>query len=137
MVFYQIIHRRQTRQVASGHVLTWDEWRLVMSGKDGGPRISSVREGIGLDIDRLRRIAAWFQRKPEGFSADDVAAEFRRLDAELRLDRFVDNVISDLLRLGKPRTAETYRAAAASFARFRGAVGAEHSLRLDHLTADI
>ena len=97
-VYYQVIQQRKVRLLASGYRLTTAEWEEIISGSCRNCRLKSVADGISLDLDRLRRIIDGLQRKPTGFSADDVSFEFRRIDRELRMGEFTGKTMSRLIQ---------------------------------------
>ena len=135
-VYYQVIQQRKVRLLASGYRLTTAEWEEIISGSCRNCRLKSVADGISLDLDRLRRIIDGLQRKPTGFSADDVSFEFRRIDRELRMGEFTGKTMSRLIQQGRARTAETYHAAVRSFRQYWLSTGAVREPGIDHLTAD-
>lgn len=135
-VCYQIIHGRHTRQIVSEYCLTVSEWKALRSDSVSDKHLRCVKNGINLDIDRLRRIVAFLQRQPTGFRADDIADEFRRIDRELRMELFVGTLSSRLRKQGCVRTAETYEAATASFTSFWHSSISSNCPRLDCLTVD-
>lgn len=100
-VYYQVIQQRKVRLLASGYRLTTAEWEEIISGSCRNCRLKSVADGISLDLDRLRRIIDGLQRKPTGFSADDVSFEFRRIDRELRMGEFTGKTMSRLIQQGR------------------------------------
>lgn len=124
-IYYQVIHDRMARQVATGYkvfVTEWDEKRhgvTVAQGSDRADLLLSLRGKIRWDMERFNRIISSFIRDGGCFSADDVVSEFESLVSRLSLFNFMEGIIAKLGQEGKVRTSETYRSALNSFSRFR------------------
>lgn len=125
-VYYQVIHERKTRQVATEYKVypyEWNEYRSNVTCSQDSPRcrfILSVRERIKIDLERLNRVVRTLERECSEFTSDDIVSEYERLSEENSLFRFMNNVIANLKYNGRIRTAETYRSALNSFRNYRG-----------------
>jgi len=125
MVYYQVIHNRVARQVATDYKVYASEWdgkyhRIAKSqSPDRKNFLLSLQEKIRCDTERFNRIIATLMRKDVYFSAEDVVAEFRLLTSRLSLFNFMRETIARLRQDGKIRTSETYRYALNSFSQFR------------------
>ena len=75
---------------------------------------------VKLDARRLTDIVTEKERAGTEYSADDVAAEYRRLPPCPTWFGFIGGMAAKKARIGRHGTAKTYRDALASFARFRG-----------------
>lgn len=132
-VYYQVIHDRRVRRIASGCLLKASEWR------GGCAAVAEVSERIRCDLQRLSAIVGRLDARGWSYSADDVVAEFERYRRECSLSAFMESVIASLACDGKVRTAETYRSALSSFGRFlrdaRGANAAD--FMLDSITPEL
>jgi len=125
-VYYQVIHNRVVRQVATDYKVYECEWdeknhRIVTSRQspDRTNFLLSLQEKIRCDTGRFNRIIANFMRKGVCFSTEDVVTEFRSLTSRLSFFNFMGETISRLRHDGRIRTSETYRYALNSFSRFR------------------
>lgn len=136
LVYYQVIHNRKVRQLASAYRMSAEDWNKFRSGMDCGDALRKIREGISLDLDRLRCILSELQGRPTGFTVDEVVAEYRRLDDMLSLANYVERLVGGLQSQGRLRTAETYKAALASFLGFWKTCGAVGEPKLDGIRVE-
>jgi len=124
-IYYQVIHNRTARQVATGYKVyahEWDEWerRIVPSrSPERTNLLLSLQEKIRCDMARFSRIAASFLRRGLYFGAEDVVTEFKSLTCRLSLFDFMGGIIARLRQDGRIRTSEIYRYALNSFSQFR------------------
>jgi len=124
-IYYQIIHNRVARQVATDYkVYAWEwdekEHRIVTAQRpDRINHLLSLQEKIRCDTERFNRIITSFMRKNVYFSTENIVTEFKSLTSRLSLFNFMKGIIARLRHDGKIRTSETYRSALNSFARFR------------------
>ena len=87
-LYFQIIHRRVTRTVNTGYRLTADEWdgrsasiRLRTDGLRGAAlRLTAAK--VKQDARRLADIITEKERSGVEYSADDIVALIRRLEAD-------------------------------------------------------
>lgn len=137
-IYYQVIHRRQVRQIQSGYKVFADEWDPASATVTEGQRhrsveILDIRGQMRRDIERLCAIGRRLEAERLAFTADDIVAEYRRDAAEHTLNSFTSAIITRLKEKGKTRTSETYRAALNSFGKFRGG----RDIMLDHITPEL
>ena len=123
-IYYQIIHDRKVRQLLTDyHVYPaeWDESRSNVARFKSYDRkllLTSIRECIRRDTDRLLRIVRLMDDKEIIYSASDVVEEFERYSREYSLFNYMESVIIKLRKNGKVRTSETYTATLRSFKNF-------------------
>lgn len=138
-IYYQIIHERKVRQLATDYHVKpeeWDENRsmvIVNSAADRKAVLISIRERIRFDVERLSKITKKLEKEGLEFSADDVIDEFKRYKSEYSMFNYMESLIIKLKQNGKARTSETYTAALNSFRKFRN----DEDLMLDSLTSEI
>lgn len=114
-IYYQIIHERKVRQLLSDYrvfAYEWDENRSMVTSAQKSERrslISSIREHIRWDVERLGKIDRKFDAQGLVYTADDVIEEFKRYAHEYSLFNYMESVIAKLKQNGKIRTAETYK----------------------------
>lgn len=124
VIYYQIIHDRRIRQLATSYRILHDEWdnrnaSLILQKTSGRYfLLTQLRDNIRQDIRRLNHIVRKYQREGVAFSADEIIAEFRRYASECTLFSYMSRLIASLRQNGKIRTAETYTAARNSFRKF-------------------
>lgn len=138
-IYYQIIHERKVRQLLSNYrvfAYEWDENRSMVTSMQKSERrslISSIRERIRWDVERLSKIGRKFDAQGLAYTADDVIEEFKRYAHEYSLFNYMESVIAKLKQNGKIRTAETYKATLNSFKKFRN----DEDMMLDSLNSEI
>lgn len=124
-IYYQILHERKPRQLATDYKIfpsEWNEKRGQVVTQNGSPRqslILSIRERIRWDVERLIKINRHLDLKGVCYTADDVIDEFRNYKDEYTLFNFMEAIIVKLKQNGKARTSETYTSALNSFKKFR------------------
>ncbi len=127
-LFYQIIHRRQVRQVYTGLHISYAEWdarrsAIVLPEKCGSGRGSFLAEAVDRvvsDMARLEDIVERLERSGRPYSSDNVVAMFNRSEAEGGVVSFGRRIIEDMRRIGKLSMARRYEVALNSFLRFTG-----------------
>lgn len=138
-IFYQILHDRKQRQLFTDyHVFSheWDENRSMVIATPISERksfISSIRERIRWDIERLTKIIKRLDICGLDYSVDDIIEEFNRYAKEYSLFNFMESIIFKLKQNGKTRTSETYTAALNSFKKFRK----DEDIMLDCINSEI
>lgn len=136
-VYYQIIHRRSTRQfVTAYHVYPaeWDESRDMVRmavSDERKPVTKSVRDNIRRDVERMHKIVRRLDDDGMDYSCDDVIDAFRDYLSNYSLFNYMRGIIARLKTDGKTRTSETYSAALNSFRSFRN----DNDIMLDSLNS--
>lgn len=123
-IYYQIIHERKARQLATNYKIfpaEWDEKRSTLATRNADRRsfILAIRERIRWDIELLTKIAHNLDDVGFDYTADDVIEEFNRYAHEYSLFNYMGSMIIKLKHNGKTRTSETYKATLNSFKKFR------------------
>ena len=137
-IFFQIIHERKVRQLATDYRILPSEWdgrRQAVAAPQPGERqelVAAVRRDIRHDLDRFARIIRRFDAEGISYTADDVADEFTRLCRDYSLFSHMNSLIDKLKLNGHMRTAETYTAALRSFKLFRHGT----NIMLDSITSE-
>lgn len=86
-IYYQIIHQRHVLQVnANYRILSeeWDEKRSMIicrTGSDRYDQLSSTREKIRLDIERLSKIIRELDLRGISYTAEDIVDNFEHYRA--------------------------------------------------------
>lgn len=136
-IYYQIIHERKTRQLATNYKIfpaEWDEKRSTLATRNAERRsfILAIRERIRWDIERLTKITHNLDAAGFDYTADDVIDEFNRYSQEYSLFNYMESMIIKLKHNGKTRTSETYKATLNSFKKFRNG----EDIMLDAITSE-
>lgn len=123
-IYYQVIHDRIPRQIATTYKVFPNEWDAkrnnVVTRKDSDRkvRIQSIREHIRWDVERLTKIIRRLDDRGVSYTGDEVCDEFHKYADELSLANFVENEIIKLKQNGKLTTAGHYRSMLNSVRRF-------------------
>ena len=125
-LFYQVIHNRVSRQVRPGYKLYPSEWETLCSGiilppDTDNPRhryLMSLKDSLKTDLARLKNIIGRLEHAEETYTADKVVEIFGVLTDTGGFVSFSRNLVGQLKRIGKQRTAETYTTGLNSFIRF-------------------
>lgn len=136
-IYYQIIHERKTRQLATNYKIfpaEWDEKRSILATRNAERRsfILAIRERIRWDIERLTKIAHSLDAAGFDYTADDIIDEFNRYAHEYSLFNYMESMIIKLRHNGKTRTSETYKSTLNSFKKFRNG----EDIMLDSITSE-
>lgn len=138
-IYFQILHERKVRQLSTEYKIyseEWDEKRgLIIATRDSSRMalITTVRESVRSDIERLTKINRKFDLIGLSYTADDVIEEFRRYREGYSLFNFMEKLINKHKQNGKIRTSETYTSTLKSFRRFRKG----EDIMLDCITSEI
>lgn len=135
-VYYQVIHQRKVRQVATDiRVPTewWDPVRGQLIPAD--EETALVRNRIGCDVELLRRIVRDLERRQEEtgrpFTVGDIVERFRHPERHVSVTDFFREQIGFLTECGRLGTAVNYRKALECLAGFPGS----GDLRFSEITA--
>ena len=137
-IYYQVIHKRIVRQLATDYKIYEHEWnarKSMLPNADNTQRnhqLIELRKCIDQDIERLKRIILELDRKGLPYEAADVISEYRLRIQEYSLFNFMQSVISLLKQMGKTRTSETYVATLNSFKQYRNG----EDIMFDSITSD-
>ena len=126
-IYYQVIHNRAVRQITANlhvHESEWDNKKSAVKisewvSSDRRQYLQSVTERIQWDTKRLKAIVAFLDKQNKDYTTDDIVGKFNAATNEQSLSGFMQNIISQLKRLNRIRTSETYAATLASFMKFR------------------
>lgn len=127
-LYYQVIHNRLVRQVHTDYKLFPSEWDagtseiVVASGTEEVRRnyLLSVKTALTDDLSRFRSVIARLERSYAAYTADKVVELFSSPADCGGFVSFARQLIQELKKIGKRRTAETYTTTLNSFLRFHG-----------------
>lgn len=137
-IVYLVTHRRTVRQVTTGYKIFPEEWddrqsKLIPFYKERADITRQVAKRLARDMKQLNAIITELESNGNGFTADDVVRKFQETANGHMFFGFMDDVISQLKRLGKVRTAETYTSTLHSFMRFRNG----DDIMLEEISSDL
>lgn len=125
-LFFQIIHGRVTRQIATGYKIFENEWDDIGSGiilTDNEPLrhdyLLSVKEALAAESLKLKGIIARLDKTGNSYSVEKIVELSNDPKNENEFIAFAQRFISQLKQIGKRRTADTYTTVLNSFKRFR------------------
>ncbi len=126
-LYYQVIHNRVARQVHTGYKLFGHEWDsdcsevILRQGIETVRRtyLLSLKNAIADDLSSLKNIVTRLERAGNPYTADNVMELFHSHEKSGGFICFARQLIGELKKIGKKRTAETYTAVLNSFVRFR------------------
>lgn len=137
-IVYLVTHRRTVRQVTTGYKIFPEEWddrqsKLIPFYKERADIIRQIAQRLARDMKQLNAIIVELESNGNRFTADDVVRIFQETADGHIFFGFMDDVISQLKRLGKVRTAETYTSTLHSFMRFRNG----DDIMLEEISSDL
>ncbi len=135
VIYYQIIHNRAIRQVATGYHIRTDEWdekrsTVVTNDESRKAWILTVRENMRCDLERINRIIARLTKNVINFTSNDIAEEFKLYKKRYSFIHYMGDIINNLKLNNKTGTAENYRSALNSFMRFQMRLESEYGMSL-------
>lgn len=138
-IVYFVTHRRIVRQITTEYKVFPDEWdesvsKLVITPDSRrAETVRTIAQRIRRDMERLERIIEGCDRDSHGYTADDIVLRYQEAANGKSFFVFMEEVILQLKRLGRERTAENYTTALHSFRQFRNG----DDLSLDEMDADL
>ncbi len=123
-IYYQLLHDRKVRRINTTiHIFSreWDNrYSKVTTDHDPGRRLrlTTIRNIINHDIERLTKIISRLKDTRIEYSADEIVAEYKRQAESYSLINYMLDRIRNLKLNGRFRTAEAYQATLNSFRKF-------------------
>ncbi|MDE7166790.1 MAG: site-specific integrase [Bacteroidaceae bacterium] len=137
-IIYLVTCRRIVRQITTKYKVFPEEWDARQSKvmPVDAERVDAVRQIVRKmerDMKLLRSAIVELRCSGRRFTSDDVVGRFRETLVGHSFFCFMDDVIGQLSRLNKLRTAETYTSTLSSFRRFRNG----EDIIMDEITPDL
>lgn len=138
-IVYFVTHRRVVRQITTGYKVfphEWDDKQSSLVVTSAGERtavVQAVAQRIRRDMNRLDKIINGLNCGKRTFATDEIVRLFHEAEREASFFEFMEEVILQLERLGKERTAENYTTALNSFKRFRNG----NDIMLNEIDSDL
>lgn len=126
-LYYQVIHKRQARQVHAGYKVYPREWDPAKSGvilnpdmdNDRRAYLMSVETAVSDDLSRIKSIIARLDGSGCDYSSAKVIEAFHSAEWCVGFISFARQLTDNLKQIGRRRTSETYSTVINSFSRFR------------------
>ena len=123
-IVYFVTHHRTVRQITTGYKILPEEWdnslsKIIPFYNERTGIIRQVAQKLSQDMKRLDAIIMELSENGTDFTADNVVRKFHETATGYTFSGFMTKVISQLKRMEKVRTAETYTSTLHSFMRFR------------------
>lgn len=126
-IYYQVIHNRAVRQIKTDCRIFESEWNgktsavavPALASNERKSYLQSVASRIEWDVKRLTVIISLLEKGNKSYTVDDILMKFNRQADGQSLFLFMQGIISQLKRLNRIRTSETYAATLSSFMKFR------------------
>lgn len=141
VVFYQVIHARIVRQITTSYKLfpcEWDNQACTVSffhcSCSRYDYLLSLKKHIEEDTSRLQRIVFRFERCGKHYTSDNIVEAYLSKGENGSFWAFAHDLVQQLKRVGRERTAETYITTLNSFTRFCGKRG---DLSLDEVDTNL
>lgn len=139
-LFFQVIHGRVTRQIATGHKIFKREWNadkseVILPGSEPlrHDYLLSVKEALAANELKIKSIITRLDKAGSDYSVEKVVELFNEPKNDDDFIAFAQRLINRLKQVGKRQTADTYTTALNSFKRFRGDV----DLPLDEVDSNL
>lgn len=142
VIFFQIIHKRVVRQLATPYHIKVSEWNSIIQSvllenaelnTERNRYLADISAKLDSEYRLLCRIISSFDKKAEMYSADCIINEYRLIAKENTLSTFIKSIIVQLQQNHQHCTARNYQSTLNSFMRFRGG----EDLPLDMMDATI
>lgn len=126
-LYFQVIHKREVRQIRTGYKLYKQEWdatccEVVLPDGicvDRRNYLVSLNNAVQEDSRRLRNLVSRLEISGNGFTADDIVSTYKLPSDRHCFISFARSLIEQLREIGKTCTADTYTTTVNSFVRFR------------------
>ena len=140
-IYYQIIRGRVVRQLKTNYRIYAEEWNenratVILCGcnNERYGYLFLLRGRINRDIRRLEKISvSLVNTYRNSYTADDIIRKFQDTVTDDSFFSFMKEVIVQLKRLNRDRTAETYTATLSSFLRFQN----RKDVLMEEMTSDL
>ena len=123
---YQIIHHRKVRKLRTGYKLFPSEWNStlqrinVSAGKNEERRLylRALKKHIDADLFKIKECINRLKQENKPYTADRIVELYSTYERSCTFLLYGKELLVELKKIGKVRTADTYRNALGSFERF-------------------
>lgn len=123
-LYYQVIHRRLTRQISTVFRIKSSEWNgydIIIPPDCGEARyayLNSIKDGVRHDITRLSSIVKRYNASGEVYSTEDIVSSFHDPGTIIGFMSFAQNLIEKMKQIGKDKMAKRFSATISSLAKY-------------------
>lgn len=122
-VYYQVIHRKEVKQITTQIHLLPHEWnaeegRISSAALSCNPRLSPVQRKMEEDVNLLRRVIRDLELTGSDFGVQSIIERFSTFQTNIYVLEQIDKEIETLTTKGKHSTAKNYRCCRNSLAEF-------------------
>lgn len=125
-LYYQIIHQRDIKLLKTGQKIFPEEWdgktESIRQHENNPQRTELLyhkEKALKQGLKCLNGCISILNRKGTPFSVEDIADVYKKRKDSGTLDKFMSQMICNMRKQGRVRTAETYSSTLNSFMRFR------------------
>lgn len=123
VIYYQIIHNRKSRQIATQYRVSPSEWnekeeKLVLSCS----RNCIIQCCIDSDVALLHRIIYNMERRGKNYSVKDIVDDYRQPKNHICMLDYMQKQVEQLRATNRFGTAKNYEKVMCSFSEFLGSV---------------
>ena len=123
---YQIIHHREVRKLRTGYKLFPSEWNTALKrinvsvGKNEERRfyLTALKKHIDADLFKIKECISRLKQENKPYTVDRIVELYSAHEGSCTFLLYGKELLVELKKIGKVRTADTYRNALGSFERF-------------------
>lgn len=123
---YQIIHHREVRKFRTGYKLFSSEWNTalkrinILAGKNEERRLylTVLKKHIDADLFKIKKCISRLKQENKPYTVDRIVELYSAYEGSYTFLLYGEELLVELKKIGKARTADTYRNALGSFERF-------------------
>lgn len=125
-LFYQIIHQRHVKQIYTAFHIRECEWNgvdIIIPDNCSADRkaiLADIRQQILNGRSRLKAIVVDLDKKAAPYSVEQIADAFNNPPSDSGFISFAINLIGELTRIGRVKTARRFRGTVTSLLKYTG-----------------
>lgn len=136
-IFYQVTHRRATKQITTNIQLQPNEWDATREQVAASIADKSIIQNrIDSDTALLKRIVKDLEKSDVNYSVGDVVNRYKSSECHVSVLDFMQNQIRLMRNANRLGTALNYEKTIKNFAEFLGGVNLPFSAMTEQLIAD-
>ena len=137
VIYYQIIHNRQTQQITTRlrvHPMDWDadEGALAISS----PNRSMIQNRINSDVALLKRVISDLDNSGGDYTVGDVISHYKSPQSHILALDYMRSLIEQLRATNRLGTAKNYEKTMCSFGEFLGDINLPLSALTEQVITD-
>lgn len=136
-IYYQITHKRSTKQITTNIHLLPDEWNTIDEQVASSvENRSMIQNKIDSDIALLRRIIKDLEKMRIDYSVSDITNRYKSPESRILVLDFMRSQIEQMRNSNRLGTALNYEKTMKNFEEFLGGVNLPFSAMTEQLIAD-